>query len=116
MRALDVALVPHLHNALSKSMNPLKIYNYFSAGCPIISTEVENIDAELLPFIRFASDPAGFATAIRAALEDGTKAGRAEQAKYRKVLDGITWEARVTAVLAEMDAWLSKSGEGKVTC
>lgn len=116
MRALDVALVPHLHNALSKSMNPLKIYNYFSAGCPIISTEVENIDAELLPFIRFASDTAGFAAAIRAALQEGPRGGRTEQAKYRRVLDGITWEARVTAVLAELDAWVSKSGEGKVAC
>ena len=102
IKAFDVALVPHLRNALTTSMNPLKVYNYFAAGRPIVSTEVENVDAELLPFIRFAADAEGFADAVRAALASPPLAGP----EYETVLDGITWDARAKAVLAAVAAWM----------
>lgn len=102
IKAFDVALVPHLRNALTTSMNPLKVYNYFAAGRPIVSTEVENVDAELLPFIRFAGDAEGFAAEVRAALTAPLPCG----GEYERVLDGITWDARAKAVLAAVDAWL----------
>lgn len=116
MRALDVALVPHLHNTLSKSMNPLKIYNYFAAGCPIVSTEVDNVDPALLPYIHMASSPEGFAEGIRAALGRSVGGENRFDADYRRVLDGITWEARVAAVLKELDAWMARPVEGRTAC
>lgn len=100
--AFDVALVPHLKNALTTSMNPLKVYNYFAAGRPIVSTEVENVDAELLPFIRFADGAGGFVAQLRDALSSPAPSG----AEYEAVLDGITWEARAEAVLAAIDGWM----------
>ena len=34
----DVALIPHLDNEMSRSMNPLKAYVYCALGVPIVST------------------------------------------------------------------------------
>lgn len=102
IRAFDVALVPHLRNALTASMNPLKVYNYFAAGRPIVSTEVDNVDTGLLDYIRFAADAPGFADEIRAALA----APRPDAKAYAAVLDSITWDARAAAVLQAIDRWM----------
>ena len=103
IQKFDVALVPHLRNQLTASMNPLKIYNYFAAGRPIVSTEVENVDVALLPFIRIASSPADFAAAISKALA----APRGRPRGYDKALSGVTWETRAKSVLKIIDAWLA---------
>ncbi len=63
----DVGLVPHVNNRLTARMNPLKVYNYFAAGLPIVSTEVANLGA-VGGAIRTATDASRFADAIRAAL------------------------------------------------
>ncbi len=103
IRCFDVALVPHLRNALTASMNPLKVYNYFAADRPIVSTEVENVDAALQPFIRFASGPDAFAAAITQALA----APRKRRRGYQKALSGITWETRARSVISLVDTWLA---------
>lgn len=99
IRAFDVALVPHTCDVLTDRMNPLKIYNYFAAGRPIVSTPVDNVDPGIRPFIRFAPDPDGFAAAITASLSGAEIAG-----DRAAVLSTITWEARVARILAEIDA------------
>lgn len=101
IQSFDVALVPHLRNHLTVSMNPLKIYNYFAAARPIVSTEVENIDPSLRPFIRFASDPQGFVDAIGHALSAGKPGGPS----YEAALAGITWTSRAAEVLNAIDTW-----------
>ena len=52
----DVALIPHLDNEMSRSMNPLKAYVYCSLGVPIVSSPVANLD-QLAEFITFADGP-----------------------------------------------------------
>ncbi len=101
IQSFDVALVPHLRNHLTVSMNPLKIYNYFAAARPIVSTGIENVDSELRPFIRFAADEEGFVDAIGQALS----ADRPGGAGYEEALAGITWTRRATDVLKAIDAW-----------
>ena len=63
----DVALIPHLDNEMSRSMNPLKAYVYCSLGVPIVSTPVANLD-QLAEFITFADGPDEFVAAIESAL------------------------------------------------
>lgn len=99
IRMFDVALVPHLRNHLTASMNPLKIYSYFAADRPIVSTEVDNVDADLMPYIRFADDPSRFAAAILAAASAPPCPDKARAT----VLAGITWNSRVRSVLAAID-------------
>ena len=101
----DVALVPHLRNALTATMNPLKIYNYLAARKPVVSTEIENVDPALCPFISFASDAGGFAAAIRAACRARPPDGPA----FEAAIAGISWEARAQAILARIDAWQGRT-------
>ncbi len=100
IRSFDVALVLHTRDALTDSMNPLKIYNYFAARRPIVSTEVDNIDLGIRPFIRFAATPADFAAAISASVG----AELPLNATYETVLGSISWESRIAHILRVIDA------------
>lgn len=39
-----VGLIPHFHNEFTNSMNPMKIYDYLSAGLPVVAMGVADID------------------------------------------------------------------------
>lgn len=47
MSSFDVAILPHLLDDLSASMNPLKLYAYRSLGIPVVSTNIQNILSEM---------------------------------------------------------------------
>lgn len=40
LRYLDVCLIPHKDNAYSRSMSPLKLFQYLASGRPVVSTRV----------------------------------------------------------------------------
>lgn len=105
IQSFDVAVMPHLRSDLTKRMNPLKIYNYFAARRPIVSTEVDNIDDALKPFIRFANRPDEFARMIRDSIADP----RTTMAGYDDALREITWESRAEKILNAVDDWLERS-------
>ena len=44
LRGFDVCILPHLCNALTRSMDPIKLYDYLASGKPIVSTEVAGIE------------------------------------------------------------------------
>ncbi len=41
--AFDVAIVPHLDNALTQGNDLLKVLDYFAAGAPVVSTNCSNV-------------------------------------------------------------------------
>jgi glycosyltransferase involved in cell wall biosynthesis len=43
IRGLDVCLIPHRKTEYSKSMSPLKLYQYLASGRPIVSTDIEGL-------------------------------------------------------------------------
>ena len=100
IQSFDAALVLHTRDSLTDRMNPLKIYNYFAARRQIVSTEIDNIDPGIRPFMRFATNPADFAAAISAAIAGGP----GHSGDYEAVLGSITWESRIARILATLDA------------
>ncbi len=44
LRGFDVCIMPHVRNALTRSMDPTKLYDYLVTGKPIVSTEVAGIE------------------------------------------------------------------------
>ncbi|MDQ2101785.1 glycosyltransferase [Azospirillum isscasi] len=40
----DIAIVPHLRNALTETMNPLKVYLFEALGLPVVAIGIDNID------------------------------------------------------------------------
>ena len=99
LKAFDVGLVPHLKNLLTERMNPLKVYNYFAAGLPIVSSEVENL-GDLGSVLRTASTAMDFVTAIRESLKTPLDTSSAQ---WRQTMDSIAWESRVGKILEIMD-------------
>jgi len=95
VQAFDVCLIPFLLNEITLSVNPIKFWEYLSAGKPVVATPLP----ELEPFSSVAdltADAASFAQAIehRASNPD---AGRAERLQ---VASQNTWRHRVETLLS----------------
>jgi len=44
LRTIDVCLIPHRDTLYSRSMNPLKIFQYLASGRPIVSTPIAGVE------------------------------------------------------------------------
>lgn len=102
IRAFDVAIVPHLNNVMTQSMNPLKVFVYCALGIPVVSTELANLD-ELRDMITTAGNPDDFVLAIEAAVARGRQPLTDAQVR---LLHENSWPARAELAQALLDAAL----------
>jgi len=98
LRGADVALVPYAINDLTRSVFPMKVYEYLAAGLPVVTTPLPAL-AQTTGVIVAADAHATVAAIERALAEDGVAARWARSAAVR----GNSWDAR----LDEIDAYLS---------
>ncbi len=70
LRGFDVCVIPHRVNALTRSMNPIKLFDYLATGKPIVSTSVAGVGA-FADVVRVADGPDAFVAALDAALAEG---------------------------------------------
>jgi glycosyltransferase involved in cell wall biosynthesis len=98
LRGADVALVPYAINDLTRSVFPMKVYEYLAAGLPVVTTPLPAL-AETTGVLVAADAPATVAAVERALADDGQAARRARSAAVRE----NSWDAR----LAEIDSYLS---------
>ena len=107
--ACDVGIVPHLRDALTATMDPLKLYEYLAAGKPVVST-VASPNPALAEVVQIVSGTEEFAAAITAAAGDDDEERRTRR---RGALAGETWGARADRVLAVLAGLLDPSGGGR---
>jgi len=69
--SLDVCLMPHRDNEYTRSMGPLKLYQYLASGRPVVSTNVAGLE-RVHDHILIASDKEEFINHIEEALEFDT--------------------------------------------
>ena len=101
LRGADAALVPYAINELTRSVFPMKVYEYLAAGLPVVTTALPAQDAT--PGVIVASDAAATVAAVERALaEDGPEARRARSLAVR----GNSWDVR----LEEISSYLSGLG------
>ena len=88
----DVCLLPNLVTEFTRSLDPLKLYEYLAAGRPVISTPVDNAPelADLISVATDASDLVDKAEALMAGDSPDLVARRRER------VEGATWEAAHT--------------------
>ncbi len=105
IRHFDVAIIPHLDNDLTRHMNPLKLYVYFSLGVPIVATPIANTGT-IGEFARIGRTADEFVDRIEACLANGPPA---HSSRITAVVAQNSWEARVAQVFALVDEALRKS-------
>ncbi|MEW5803018.1 MAG: glycosyltransferase [bacterium] len=71
----DVGLIPFKVNELTKSVNPLKLMEYFSIGFPVVSTPLPEV-TKYRDHLFIASGPDAFCAAIQSALGQESQNGR----------------------------------------
>jgi GT2 family glycosyltransferase/2-polyprenyl-3-methyl-5-hydroxy-6-metoxy-1,4-benzoquinol methylase len=90
LHSFDVCCIPFKLSSLTNSTNPVKFYEYISAGKPVVSVRLP----ELLPYepnVYLADDPEDFVRKLERALgEDGPELREARLALARR----NTWEMR----------------------
>jgi GT2 family glycosyltransferase/glycosyltransferase involved in cell wall biosynthesis len=88
LAGFDVCLIPFQRTPLTLATNPVKVFEYLSAGKPVVSATLP----ELVPFsevVRFADAPQDFARAVSEAL-----AAPQDAERRRAVARANGWEAR----------------------
>jgi len=94
LAAFTVALIPFKVNAITTATSPLKLYEYFAAGKPVISAPMP--ECEAYPEVRIASGGEQLAAALDEARPDA--ADPAYVSRLRAIAVEQTWAARVGKV------------------
>lgn len=99
MAEFDVALIPFLVTPLTRATNPIKLYEYFSCGLPVVSTALPEV--ELFPdLVYLAHGPEEFAARVGQALEEQSPALRERR---RKLAEEESWENRGRRISSLLD-------------
>ena len=100
----DVAIVPFKRTRLTEATNPLKVYEMFAGGRPIVSTPIPEV-ASLVPLLRLAASAEEFEREITASLvrdESEVEARRAFARENR-------WESRFALLRSAIAPLLSRA-------
>jgi glycosyltransferase involved in cell wall biosynthesis len=86
VHAADACLLPHVSNALTRAMSPLKLYEYLAGGAPVAALD--------LPPIRGISSRVVIAPALADAVRQALALGRTGDHERRRFADDHSWRAR----------------------
>jgi glycosyltransferase involved in cell wall biosynthesis len=89
--AADVCLIPHVHNALTEAMSPLKLYEYLAAGRPVAALDV--------PPIRGVSARVVIADELPDAIARALELGPAGEDERRRFAQSNSWRERQEQVV-----------------
>lgn len=90
----DVALIPFVLNKLTKGVDPVKMYEYFSQGKPVVATEMAEL-AQSTNLLYIGRTKEDFLAKIDQALSEDDPALRRARVDYAAA---NTWAARVDAI------------------
>ena len=95
----DVCLIPFKVNQLTLATNPVKIYEYLSAGKPVVSVDLPEL-RQFGDLVYRAAQTEGFMEQVQLALNEAKQAGAADLCQRR--IDFVrqqTWEKRAVALV-----------------
>ena len=98
---MDVLLIPFRITPLTEATNPVKIYEMFAAGKPVVSVRLPELEP-MASLVRFAATAHEFEREIAAALVEEEQRADAAAAERRAFARGETWDARVEALVPSL--------------
>jgi glycosyltransferase involved in cell wall biosynthesis len=100
----DVAMIPFLRNSLTMATNPIKIYEYLSAGLPVVGACLPEL--ELFGNLVYLADTCPqFAALIAEAMRENSPSLRTAR---REVVEGETWRQRADSLLSLVECTVAK--------
>jgi glycosyltransferase involved in cell wall biosynthesis len=96
-------IIPFLCNQLTRSIYPLKINEYLSAGKPVITTEFSEDIANFKGIAAVSADHASFLKNIETSVAEDSEAGVRERVQYAA---GNSWPARAKQFIDIMNGYL----------
>ena len=100
MAQFRIALIPFRINPLTLMTNPIKLYEYFSCGLPVVSTPLPEAQA-MGDLVYVGTSPADFARQVGRALEEDDPRQRALR---HEIAVRESWTARAHNISAEFAA------------
>jgi GT2 family glycosyltransferase/glycosyltransferase involved in cell wall biosynthesis len=97
VHSFDVCTIPFIINELTSCTNPVKVYEYLSAGKPVVATRMPELEA-IADQVYLADGAAQFAAQLEHALDDARRGGRA--AARSAWASEHTWQARAAMLSA----------------
>lgn len=99
----DVCLLPHRRDALTRTLDPIKLYDYLATGRPIVSTDVA-MHPDLAGHVRLADTAQDFVAAVEAALAEAPGEGD----RRRQAAVAHTWPVRAAEAAAVLRRFFSE--------
>ena len=98
LRGADAGFIPYALNALTRSVFPMKVYEYLAAGLPVVATPLPALAG--VPDVAVAADAEGLARCLDEALAtDGPALRRERSARARP----HSWERRLEEIGAALE-------------
>lgn len=94
LRGMQVGVLPTLLNEYTRSMFPMKFFEYLAAGLPVVSTPLD-----FAKEARAGLEVGGDVTAFVAAIEKQLARGKLTAAEARAAVGDNTWERRLDKML-----------------
>ncbi len=100
--AFNVCLIPFVAGNISQTTNPVKIYEYFSLGKPVVTTPLNELEIfRDMGLVYMAGSREGFVEGLREALEE-RDSGR--QRQRRDIAAQNTWESHALRMVSLFDS------------
>ena len=94
----DVGLIPFLPNELTRAADPIKLYEYFSRGLPVVSSRLPEVE-RYGDLVYFADGPEDFSAALGRAMEE---AGPSRSDRRKEVARRESWADRAHELLTAL--------------
>jgi glycosyltransferase involved in cell wall biosynthesis len=107
LHAFDVAIIPFKPTPLTHATNPVKLFEYLSAGKPVAATALDEL-GHYQDYVRLASTPEEWLSALESALAEHAPepaAGRVEFARQN------TWQARFATLTQAINPMMVSSNQ-----
>lgn len=104
LKGFDVAILPFKKDAVSRTIFPLKLFEYLGAGKPTVATDFNpDLQAFTADTVSYCKDAHEFGNAIQSALQDNTEALVVKRVAVAKE---NTWEKRAVEISNAIEAYL----------
>lgn len=95
----DICLIPHKNNEFTKSMSPLKIFEYISCGKQVVSTQIHGVE-NISEYIYLSKSDSSFIKNCESAIEKIQKYDISMNSIVRESISKeISWENRKNKII-----------------